>query len=344
VNVQTNIQLSTITTMRLGGNASYVADVVNIEELQKLFQNSKKLHQTVYVMGDGSNLIAHDEGYKGVIVRIRIKGIDVVAENETTTTITVGAGEIWDDVVKFTVDRNLQGIEAMSGIPGTAGAAPIQNIGAYGQELTNTFVWCEAYDTQTDAFVTIKWEDCHFSYRDSIFRSQMPGRYVITKLTLQLNKKQPEPPFYDSLQKYLVEHKIAPTEVSVQNVREAVLEIRGDKLPNPKVTPNSGSFFKNAIVEKWLSEDLQKNYPDLPWYEVDQEHVKIPAGWLIEAAELKGQVLHGMKVHDLNAVVLINESAKSYADLAAAREEIINAVRDRFRITLEQEPLELNPI
>lgn len=343
MNVQTNIPLSTLTTMRIGGNANYVAEFTSDEELQQLYQNSKKLGQPVYVIGSGSNLIAHDEGFGGVILRNRILGIEVLDDNPSSTTIAAGGGEVWDNLVKYSVDLNLHGIEAMSGIPGTVGAAPVQNIGAYGQELADTFVSLEAYDTKDDGFVTLKWDDCGFSYRHSIFRGEAAGRYVITKVTVTLSKKRPEPPFYDSLQKYLETLQIGAATVTVKIIRDAVLDIRKDKLPDPSLLPNAGSFFKNAIVEKWKADDMAKTYGDMPAYPVDEKSVKIPAGWLIESSELKGQVFHGMKVHDGNAVVLINQSAGGYTDLSAAREEIVTKVRDKFQIVLEQEPLELAP-
>lgn len=329
--------------MRIGGNANYVAEVTSTEDLQQLYQNSKNQGQPIYVIGGGSNLIARDEGFSGVIIHNQIMGIDILDDNPTSTTIAAGAGEVWDKLVKYAVDLDLQGIEAMSGIPGTVGAAPVQNIGAYGQDLSGTFVSCEAYDTVTDSFVTLTWEDCQFSYRSSIFRGSTAGRYIITRVTLTLNKKHPEPPFYDALEKYLEARQIGTMSVTVQIIRNAVLDIRQNKLPDPAQLPNTGSFFKNPIVEKWKSDDLLKTYPDMPTYPVDDDHVKIPAGWLIESCDLRGAVLHGMKVHDGNAVVLVNQSATGYADLAAAREQITSAVRDKFQIILEQEPLELIP-
>lgn len=333
-----------MTTMRIGGNANYVAHVTNTSELQQLYRQGKRLSQSLYVIGGGSNLIAHDEGFAGVIVHNQIMGIEIMDDNPSSTTIAAGAGESWDMLVKFSVDKNLRGIEAMSGIPGTVGAAPVQNIGAYGQELADTFVSLEAYDSKTDSFVTLSWEDCGFSYRNSIFRSTATGRYVITRVTLTLNKKRPEPPFYAALEKYLESRRIDANAVTVQIIRDAVLDIRRTKLPDPAKLPNSGSFFKNAIVEKWKADDLAKTYSDMPTFPVDDDHVKIPSGWLIEMSDLKGQVFQGIKVHEGNAVVLVNESARSYADLAAARDNITGKVRDKFQILLEQEPLELSPL
>jgi len=227
----------------------------------------------------------------------------------------------------------------MSAIPGTAGAAPVQNVGAYGQEVAETLVSLEAYDSQTHAIVTLQNTDCGFAYRHSIFRGEQQGRYVITSITLKLSKTLPAPPFYDALQHYFDEHAISI--FTQQAVRDAVTAIRADKLPDPAVKPNSGSFFKNAIIESWQRDELLQKYPEAKTYDMGNGTVKVPTGWLIETAGLKGQLLHGMRVNDKNALVLINESATSYADLAAARDEIIGKVRDTFRIQIEQEPLEI---
>lgn len=339
MDVHTNIPLKNYLTMRLGGNARFMTDASSPEEIAELCRNGRAQGLTVVILGGGSNTLAHDEGFDGLIVRNRIRGVDQLAEDDTTVTMKFGGGEIWDDVVKLTVDKNLSGIEAMSAIPGTVGAAPVQNIGAYGQELADTFVELEAYDIENDRFVTFDAGDCGFSYRHSIFRGEASGRYAITSVTLKLFKAMPQPPFYAALQTYLDEHSI--TFYTPQEIRNAVTAIRADKLPDPKLRPNTGSFFKNAIVEAWQFDDLLKEYPDMPHYDLGNKTFKVPTGWLIEQAGFKGQLLHGIRVNEKNALVLINESAQSYSDLASARDEIIGKVRDQFRITIEQEPLEL---
>lgn len=339
MDVHTNIPIKNLTTMRLGGPAQFFAEARTPEEVQSLYQNALSKQIPVFVLGGGSNVVAHDEGYRGLILRIKIPGFEVIADDLNTTTIKIGAGENWDDMVKKTVDMRLTGIEAMSMIPGTAGAAPVQNVGAYGQEIAGVLVSLEAYDTTSNTFVTLQNEDCEFAYRHSIFRGSQSGRYVITSITLKLSKSLPAPPFYDSLQAYLDEHAI--TVFTQQIIRDAVMAIRSDKLPDPAVKPSAGSFFKNAIVEAWLADDLQKTYPDLKKYDMGNDTYKISTGWLIDKAGFKGQLLHGMRINDKNALVLINESAASYADLAAARDEIIGKIRDTFRIQIEQEPLEI---
>lgn len=339
MDIHTNIPLKSLTTMKLGGPAKFFAEAHTVQDLHALYSDAQAKNVPIFVLGGGSNLIAHDEGYQGLIIRIKIPGFEVIAEDLYSVTIKVGAGEIWDDVVKRTVDMGLSGIEAMSAIPGTAGAAPVQNVGAYGQEISETLVSLEAYDSLNHTMTTLQNADCEFSYRHSIFRGSEQGRYVITSITLKLSRTLPAPPFYDSLQKYFDEHAISI--FTQQVVRDVVIAIRGDKLPDPTVKPNTGSFFKNAIVESWQRDELLAQYPDLKSYDMGNSTVKIPTGWLIEKAGLKGQLLHGMRVNDKNALVLINESATSYADLEAARDEIIGKVRDTFRIQIEQEPLEI---
>lgn len=328
-----------MTTMKLGGNASYVADVTTQDELRQVYLNAKKINQPVYVIGGGSNLIVQDEGFDGVVAHMLIPGIAQLEEDKDTATIQAGAGVEWDELVRFTVARNLTGIEGMSGIPGTAGAAPVQNIGAYGQELADTLVSLEAYDIGSDAFVTLSASDCDFSYRHSIFRGGAEGKYVIVSITLKLYKSTPQPPFYDSLQRYF--DKNGASTFTAESVRTGVLAIRAEKLPDPKILPSAGSFFKNPVIENWQAEEILKNYVDMPTYPMDDKHVKVPAGWLIEQCDLKGQLINGIRVYEGNAVVLVNESANSYEDLLSAKDEITNSVRDVFRIPLVQEPLVL---
>lgn len=337
--VHTNIPLKNFTTMKLGGPARFFVEVRTVEELLAVHRNATSKHIPVFILGGGSNVIAKDEGFAGMIIRIRIPGFEIINDDINTTSIKIGAGENWDETVKKTVDMHLTGIETMSAIPGTVGAAPVQNVGAYGQEIADTLISLEAYDSKTDTIVTLTNEQCKFAYRDSIFRNSEKGRYVILNITIQLSKNIPQPPFYDSLQAYFDEHSIKI--FTQQTVRDAVIAIRKDKLPDPTLLPNSGSFFKNAIVEKWQIDELKKTHPDMKTFDMPGGMFKIPTGWLIEQAGLKGQLLHGMRIHDKNALVLINESAKSYNDLSEARNQIIGAVRDKFRIQIEQEPLEL---
>ncbi|HWT40013.1 MAG TPA: UDP-N-acetylmuramate dehydrogenase [Dongiaceae bacterium] len=339
MDIHTNISLKNMTTMKLGGPARFFAEAHTAAEVQGLYRTTKEKNVPLFILGGGSNAIAHDEGFNGLVLRIKIPGFEVIADDLNSTTIKIGAGESWDATVKRVVDMRLSGIEAMSGIPGTAGAAPVQNVGAYGQDISETLVSLEAYDTTTDTFVTLQNADCAFTYRSSIFREDQKGRYIITSITLKLSKSLPAPPFYDSVQAYFDAHAISV--FTQATVRDAVLAIRADKLPDPAVKPSAGSFFKNAIVDDWKLDQLKQTFPDIKAYDMGDGRFKLYTGWLIEHVGLKNQLLHGMRVNEKNCLVLINESAASYADLAAARDEIIGKVRDTFQVIIEQEPLEI---
>lgn len=339
MDIHTNIPLKNLTTMHLGGPTRFFAEVHTPEELRQVYLNAKAKQIPVFVLGGGSNVIAQDAGYQGLILRMCITGFEVVNDDLYSTSIKIGAGENWDSTVARTVQMNLTGIEALSAIPGTTGAAPVQNIGAYGQEISETLVSVEAYDTSNNTFTTLQRDDCGFKYRHSIFRGSEKGRFIITAVTLKLSKNQPAPPFYDSLQQYIDEHSVKL--ITHQSIRDAVIAIRKDKLPDPAVKPSAGSFFKNALIEKWLLTDIQKKYPDIKVYDMGAGKFKVSTGWLIEKCGFKGQLIHGMRVNEKNCLVLINESAAGYGDLAKARDEIIDKVRDTFQIRLQQEPLEI---
>ena len=340
MDVMTNISLKQYTTMKLGGETRYMATADSADDVVSLYRNARKENLPIFVLGGGSNVITHDEVFEGIVLLNKIKGFEVISETDETTDVKIGAGEVWDEVVEKAIGLGLQGIEAMSGIPGTAGAAPVQNVGAYGQEIADTLISLEAYDSKTDTIVTISADECDFSYRNSIFRDKEKGRYCILNITLRLNKAEPKPPYYASLQRYIDENDIREVNLSV--IRVAVLNIRSEKLPDPAELPSAGSFFKNALVEKWKLEELQKEYSDIPNYAMSNGRYKIPTGWLIDKAGLRGYRSHGMRVYEKNALVLVNDSATGYDDLATIREEIVQIVFDKFGIKIEQEPLELS--
>lgn len=337
--VHTNIPLSNYTTMKLGGRARFMTDIHDQAELEHILQQAGAQQLPVFVLGGGSNTIARDEGFNGIVARNRIMGYEVIEDTPSYTTIRVGGGELWDDTVKKTVEANLSGIEALSAIPGTVGASPVQNIGAYGQEVSDSIKMVEAYDMASGQAVSLTPDQCGFSYRHSIFRGEAAGRYFIMYVTFQLSKNMPQPPFYKAIDDYFDANNV--TIFTPHTIRDAVTAIRADKLPDPRERPNTGSFFKNAIIEDWQYQELIKEYPDMPSYDMPSNQYKIPTGWLIEKTGLKGKLINGMRVHDKNALVLINESASSYNDLAQARDSITGAVRDLFRIEIQQEPLEI---
>lgn len=336
--IRENIPISSLTTMRLGGESRYVIEIERSEDISKAYGFAREKNLPIWIMGGGANTIGHDEGFDGVIILNRMKGIKVVSQNDEEIEIEAMGGEIWDDLVAFACERGYSGIEALSLIPGTVGAAPVQNIGAYGQDVAQTIESVTAFDTAANDFIVLHKEKMQLGYRQTRFNTGSDaGRFLIVAVVLKLKRKNLRLPFYNSLQKYLDEHHI--TEYSPMNIRQAVCAIRNAKLPNPEEEASAGSFFKNTYIG--ADEIPAAMARGIPVRTEDDGRGKINSGWLIEQAGLKGKGLFGFRVSDRAALVLINESAKSYSDLAKARQEIVDAVRAKFGYTLEQEPVEI---
>lgn len=324
--------------MRLGGAARYVVTLENVDDIEKAYNFAQDKHLSTWIMGGGANTIGRDEGFDGVIILNRLKGIKIIEEDTENVLIEAMGGEVWDDLVKFACERGYSGIEAMSAIPGTVGAAPVQNIGAYGQDISQTLESVVAYDTKLQKFCTIPKSAMQMRYRKTIFNDgEDAGRFLIVSIIIKLHKQPLTPPFYNSLQKYLDEHNI--TDYTPQNIREAVMAIRAEKLPDPEKVASSGSFFQNVYLDKNEAEIAEQQ--GIPIWRSEDGNGKINGGWLIEQCGLKGKITRGMRVSDKAALVLINESAQSYADLAAARDEIRGAVAEKFGLVLNQEPVEI---
>lgn len=329
--IRENVPISELTTMRLGGPAKFVIEIESQDEVVEAFDFIHDKNLPFYILGDGANTIGHDEGFDGVIVMNKIKGVSV-SENM----VYAFGGEEWDKVVEKACENSLTGIEALSKIPGTAGAAPVQNIGAYGQDISKVLKTIEVYDTLIDEFKTLKNEDLKFSYRKSILNSEEAGRYFVIAIALELKKGQMERPFYNSLERYIEANN--ETDFSPKSIRRMVSAIRADKLPDPKERASAGSFFKNVYLSD--EESARAEAKGLPVYH-GKDGNKINSGWLIEHAGLSGKTLHGMTVNDKAALVLINDSAKSYSDLAAARAEIVKTVKEKYGYEIQQEPVEI---
>ncbi len=324
--------------MRLGGAARFVLEVESKDDAVEAFRFAKERGLPVWMMGGGANTLGHDEGFPGVVILNKLRGVEIVREENGEMILRGMGGEIWDDFVKFACERGYSGIEAMSIIPGTLGAAPVQNIGAYGQDIAQAIESVEAFDTQTGEFVTLGKDEMNMSYRHTRFNTgEDAGRFFIVAVTVKLKEGELEPPFYNSLQKYIDEH--GETDFSPKNIRKMVSEIRSEKLPDPEKVASAGSFFKNVYVDKAGADAAEAQ--GIPLWRNEDGSGKINSGWLVEACGLKGKAMRGIRVSDKAALVLINESAKSYADLAAAREEIVGAVAEKFGLVLEQEPVEM---
>jgi UDP-N-acetylmuramate dehydrogenase len=335
--MQENTPISTLTTMRIGGPARYVREILNSRQLRDAYAFAKENSLPIFILGSGSNTFATDEGFEGLILVNKIRGIEILRQVASDIIISGGAGEILDKFIEFGTKRGYSGMEAMSAIPGTLGAGPVQNVGAYGQEFHDVLESVEAYDPVTSRLETFSAHKLRLSYRSSIFNTGPDaGRYFITRVTVRLKKTHLNPPFYTSLQNYIEKHNI--TDFSPSSIREAVTTVRADKLPNPAILPSSGSFFKNIVLSNEDATKAQQAGIQV-WSENGKNTVN--SGWLIEQAGLKGQKFHGMRVSDKAALILINESAHSYADLAAARKHIQDVVKEKFGYTLEQEPIEI---
>ena len=337
--IRENVPISELTTMRLGGAARYVIDIEEDKDLAEAYHFAAEKNLPTYVLGGGSNVIGRDGGYNGVILVNKLRGIYVIDSDVDKIRLCAKSGELLDDFVDYSVKLfdgeqfGFSGIEALSKVPGTVGAAPVQNVGAYGQEIAQVLHHVCVYDYKDNCFKKMPASELKLGYRRSIFNTEAVGRYFITSVTVELHKNWMKAPFYTSLQAYFDERGI--TEYSPAVVREAVSAIRASKLPDPAEFASSGSFFKNVYLDEAEAEKARaKGIP--VW-----DGGKIPSGWLIENAGLKGKEFFGMRVSDKAALVLINESAKSYADLAKARQAVIDTVYEKFGFTLEQEPMEL---
>lgn len=321
------------TTMKLGGLAKYLCTVTTEDEVIEAANFAKSNGLKIIVIGGGSNIIFNDDGFNGLVILNNLKGLSI---NSSTRTLTAATGEAWDDVVKAAVEANLSGIESLSLIPGTMGGAPVNNIGAYGQEIKHTLKHIKAYDTKESKFILLNNSDCKFAYRDSIFKSTEHGRYIITEVTLLLkNADEYQPPAYASLQSSLLEAGIKkPT---IQDIRNAVINIRSAKLPDPKLIPNTGSFFKNPIVSNQKRDELLEKFPSLAYFDYHGK-TKLAAGWLIDNAGLKGYEQDGIKVYEKQALVLVNIGTRSYKSLENMKSHIINVIKEKYGVELEVEP------
>lgn len=336
--IQQNVPLSQHSTMRLGGMAANLTDVTDRGQVAEAAAWADQHQLPVIMIGIGSNIVWTDLGFPGLVIVNKIKHFDIYNEDDENVYITAGAGEVWDSVVERAVAGGLTGIEALSLIPGTTGATPVQNVGAYGQEISDTLVSVEAFDRQQKQLVTVASADCKFGYRTSRFKTSDKERFLITAITLHLRRGSPQPPFYSSVQTYFDSHQIS--QPSPAQLREAVVAIRTAKLPDPAKVANNGSFFTNPIISKEQFEQLRASHLDLGYHETSDGQIKLSAAELIEQAGFKN--MHdaetGMATWPKQALVLINEHAHSTADLLKFKQKIVDKVQAIFGITLRQEP------
>jgi UDP-N-acetylmuramate dehydrogenase len=327
--IKENISLKPFNTFGFDVQASYFCEVETVEELKTVLKNNTIA--PVLFLGGGSNILLLKD-FPGLVIKLNIKGIQVETEDADTVTVSAGAGEIWHELVMYTIHQGWGGLENMSLIPGTVGAAPMQNIGAYGVEVKDSFVTLKALNRSTLEIETFTPEQCQFGYRESFFKHEGKDRYVILSVSFKLHKSPEVNTTYGAIRDVLTEMGIhQPT---VKDVSFAVIQIRRSKLPDPAEIGNSGSFFKNPEIPKKQYEEIHTSYPDMPAYPVSDDTVKVPAGWLIEKAGWKGQRFGAVGVHARQALVLVHYGGGKGEEIKSLAERIQSSVADKFGIRI----------
>lgn len=331
--IREEVDIADYNTMGVAANVRYFAEVNSIEEVKAAITFSRNEHLPMYFLGGGSNVLFIDD-YDGLLVLMNIKGKEIMEENDEKVLLKVGAGENWHELVMYCVEEGWGGIENLSLIPGSVGAAPIQNIGAYGVELDQVFVSLEAIEISSGNRKTFSKEECRFGYRDSIFKNELKGKYVITSVVIELKKNPEINTSYRALSDALSDKHI--TKPTIQDVSNTVIEIRQSKLPDPEEIGNTGSFFKNPVISKERFEPLHKEYPEIPHYPADEE-IKIPAAWLIDQCGWKGKRFGDAGVHKMQALVIVNYGNATGTEIWDLAQKIQHSVKETFGIALSPE-------
>ncbi len=308
-------------------------EITSESELVETLSNTTE--KELFILSGGSNMLL-TQNLHSLVLHIAIKGITILEDTDTYVHVSVNAGENWHDFVQYCIQNDYGGLENLSLIPGYVGSAPIQNIGAYGVELKDTMLSCDAIDIKTGKKHTFSNADCKFGYRNSIFKNEEKGNFIITKVTFKLSKgNHTLNTSYGAIENALTNKGI--TNPTIKDISEAVIEIRKSKLPDPSEIGNSGSFFKNPVISKDHFEQLQKTYPDIPSYTLDEQQIKVPAGWLIEQCGFKGKRWGDAGVHKKQALVLVNYDNATGAEILDISKRIQKRIREKFNIKLETE-------
>ncbi|WP_299708169.1 UDP-N-acetylmuramate dehydrogenase [uncultured Pontibacter sp.] len=331
---ENDFSLKPYNTFGIDVKAKHFARFDSVQELQELLQRPAIKEEPKLILGGGSNVL-FTKDFEGIVLLNGIKGMQVLHEDSNYTYVRAGGGEIWHDLVLFCLEHNLGGIENMSLIPGTVGAAPLQNIGAYGAELKDVFQELEAVHLETGEVHTFDNMACQFGYRESVFKHRLKGQYVVTSVTLRLRKAHELNTSYGAIHTTLQEMQVQ--QPTIHDVSAAVCHIRRSKLPDPAQIGNAGSFFKNPEIPVLLFDVLKEKHPDMPAYPVSEASVKVPAGWLIEQCGWKGKVIDNYGVHKNQALVLVNYGGAKGEKLVELAYDIIHSVQEKFGITLQPE-------
>lgn len=331
--IQENISLKNYNTFGIDVQARYFAEIQHIADLDALRQQSI-FNQNKLILSGGSNLL-FTQNFNGLVIKNSIKGLGIIKETDTDILLKVNAGENWHQLVLTCVENNWGGIENLSLIPGQVGTSPMQNIGAYGVEIKDVFHSLEAYNLQNGQIETFLHNQCQFGYRESIFKKDLKGKYLISSVVFQLSKQPKVNIAYGAIAKVLEENKI--TSPSIKDVSNAVISIRESKLPNPKEIGNAGSFFKNPVLSVAHFEQLKQQYPNIVSYPVSAEEIKVPAGWLIDNAGWKGKRINNYGVHKNQALVLVNYGGAQGKNILTLAQNIQADIKAKYQIDLEME-------
>ncbi len=329
-----NISLKTYNTFGIDVKAEQFVEVNTIEELQVLCTTFSLHERKNLVLGGGSNILLTKD-FDGMVIRMNLKGLDTIKEDEDHVWVKAMSGEVWHDFVMYCVNKNFAGVENLSLIPGCVGAAPMQNIGAYGVEIKETFEELFAIEVESGKLVKFSNNECRFGYRDSIFKHEAKGKYIIVAVTFKLSKKSVYNTSYGAIQEVLEKEGISKP--GIKDISNAVIAIRSAKLPDPKVLGNSGSFFKNPEISLADYKCLKEKFPAMPGYPQANSLVKVPAGWLIEQCGWKGKKVGNTGAHKNQALVIVNYGGATGEEIWNMALTIRDSVYDMFKIKIEPE-------
>ncbi|MFO7655866.1 MAG: UDP-N-acetylmuramate dehydrogenase [Bacteroidales bacterium] len=330
--IKENISLKSYNTFGLEAHARYFANTCTEAEIKEILQSKYKDIQPRLILGEGSNILFNGD-FNGLIIKPSIKGIEVVKDTAKQVYIKAAAGENWDNFVQYCVENNYGGIENLSLIPGTLGASPVQNIGAYGVEVKDVIDNVEAIDIETAELKVFQASECHFGYRTSIFKEKLKNRFIITSVVFRLEKEPRFVTHYGNIEQELDKYP----EINIRNIREVIIETRRHKLPDPKELGNAGSFFKNPVVSLETLEYIKKFYPKIPHWESGQERVKLSAAWLIETCQWKSKKIGDAGTYRKQPLVIVNYGHATAKDIITLAGKIQKAVKNHFAIQLEPE-------
>lgn len=332
--VEQNFPLKGLNTFGIEAYASFFVKVSSLQDLQAVLRDERYKKLPKLILGGGSNIL-FTKDFEGLVIKVELKGIDIIEESLSHAYVKAGAGVSWHDFVLYCIEKGLAGVENLSLIPGSVGAAPMQNIGAYGAEIKDVFEYLEAVSIVDGTVKIFDNLSCRFGYRESIFKKEVKGQYIITSVTFKLQKAPVFNTSYGAISETL--QQMGVKELSLKAISDAVIAIRKSKLPDPQEIGNAGSFFKNPEITMEQFEELKKQFPQMPGYPLNETRVKVPAGWLIEQCGWKGKKVGKVGVHKHQALVLVNYGGGTGKEIQQLAQDIQQSVLQKFGIALHPE-------